>query len=160
QTRDSARSSTSGSSDSPRAPSGRGAAASCPAIWRRSDSSWPTARCRADAMLLPGVSLAAIAALLAAIGFEPGSALRHLYLVPTLWAAFAVGAPGGAVIGLLSGLLQAPVALPAVEQLGLTTQTIDGLVSLATPLAFGWVLGGLVDRSRERAARLQAVLEV
>jgi len=105
-------------------------------------------------------ALVAIAALLIAIGLEPGSALRHLYVLPALWAALCAGAPAGAAVGLFAGLLQAPVALPAVEQLGLTAQTIDGLISLGTPLAIGWGLGALVDRSRERAARLRAVLDI
>ena len=111
-------------------------------------------------MLPPCALLTAIAVLQVVIGFEPGSLFRHLYLVPTLWAAFTAGAVGGGLIGLLSGLLQAPLALPAVERLGLTSQTVDGLISLATPIAWGWVIGELVDRSRERAARLRAVLEV
>ena len=79
--------------------------------------------------------------------------LRHVYVIPTLWAALAGGRRGGAVIGLLAGLLQAPVVLPAVERLGLTAQTVDGLVSLATPLAIGWVVGRLVDQAQERAHR-------
>ena len=112
-------------------------------------------------MLLPqGALLAAIAMVVAYVGAEPGSILRHLYLIPTLWAALAGGRTGGAAIGLLAGLLQAPVVLPAVERLGLTSQTVDGLVSLATPVAIGWVVGRLVDQARERTHRLRAVLEV
>ncbi len=52
------------------------------------------------------------------------------------------------------------MALPAIERSGLTSQTVDGLISLVLPLAFGWVVGSLVDRSRERTARLRAVLDV
>ncbi len=104
--------------------------------------------------------LAAIAMGVAYVGGEPGSILRHLYVIPTLWAALASGRAGGAAIGLLAGLLQAPVVLPAVERLGLTSHAVDGLVSLATPVAIGWVVGRLVDQARERAHRLRAVLEV
>ena len=112
-------------------------------------------------MLLPqGALLAAIALAVAYVGAEPGSILRHLYVIPTLWAALAGGRTGGAAIGLLAGLLQAPVVLPAVERLGFTSQTVDGLVSLATPVAIGWAVGRLVDQARERAHRLRAVLEV
>jgi signal transduction histidine kinase len=111
-------------------------------------------------MPLPCALLTAIAALFALTGLEPGSALRHLYVLPALWAAFTTGAAGGGLVGLLAGLLQAPVALPAVERLGLTSLTVDGLISLVTPVALGWVAGRLVDRSRERAARLRAVLDV
>src|SRR5678815_1593699 len=114
-----------------------------------------------SSVLLPQVTLlAAIAMAIAYVGAEPGSILRHLYLIPTLWAALAGGRTGGAAIGLLAGLLQAPVVLPAVERLGLTSQTLDGLVSLAAPVAIGWAVGRLVDQARERAHRLRAVLEV
>src|SRR5437773_2155357 len=111
-------------------------------------------------VLGPVTLLAATAGLLTAFGCEPGSALRHLYLIPTLWAALSGGMVRGGLTGLLAGLLQAPVALPAVERLGLGSQTIDGLISLGTPLALGWMVGRLSDRSRERAARLEAVLAV
>jgi hypothetical protein len=112
-------------------------------------------------VLLPqGALLAAIGMAIAYVGAEPGSILRHLYVIPTLWAALAGGRTGGAAIGLLAGLLQAPVVLPAVERLGLTSQAVDGLVSLATPVAIGWAGGRLVDQARERAHRLRAVLEV
>jgi len=106
-------------------------------------------------LLLGGITVA-----IAVSGVEPSSAARHAYLIPTVWAAFAAGARGGGVIGLLSGLLQAPSALPAVERSGLTSATIDGLISLVMPLVFGWAVGRLVDQSRERAARLRAVLEL
>lgn len=112
-------------------------------------------------MLLPqGALLAAIAVVVAYVGAEPGSILRHVYVIPTLWAALAAGRTGGAAIGLLAGLLQAPVALPAVERLGLTSQTVDGLVSLAAPVAIGWAVGRLVDQAQERTHRLRSVLEV
>ena len=108
----------------------------------------------------PVLLLAAITVAIAVEGAYPPSALRHSYLVPTVWAALAVGARGGGLIGLIAGLLQAPFALPALERQGLAAQSIDGLVSIVTPLAFGWVVGGLVDQSRARAARLQAVLDL
>ena len=104
--------------------------------------------------------LAAIAALIAIDGSGPGTTLRHLYLAPTLWAAFTAGATGGGVIGVLAGLLFAPVTLPAVERLGLTRETVDGLISLGIPLACGCLVGRLVDQSRGRSARLRAVLEI
>ncbi len=111
-------------------------------------------------LLWQGLLLAAIAGTIAGVGPELGSTLRHAYLVPALWAALSGGAVGGGAIGLVAGLLQAPVALPAVERLGLTSQTVDGLISLGTPLAFGWAIGRLVDQARERAGRLRAVLDV
>ena len=106
------------------------------------------------------VLLTAIAALIAIDGSWSGTTLRHLYLVPTLWAAFTAGAAGGGAVGVLAGLLHAPVALPAVERFGLTAETVDGLISLGIPFACGWVVGSLVDQSRGRSARLQTVLEM
>jgi signal transduction histidine kinase len=108
----------------------------------------------------PCLLLAIITLGIAAGGEVSPSALRHLYLVPSLWAALAVGARRGALIGLMAGLLQAPFALPAIERLGLAPRSVDGLVSMVTPLAFGWVVGRLVDQSRGRARRLRAVLAV
>ena len=108
----------------------------------------------------PVLLLAAVTVAVAVDGAGTPSALRHLYLVPTVWAALAAGARGGGLLGLIAGLLQAPFTLPAMERLGLGAQSVDGLVSMATPLAFGWVVGGLVDQSRARARRLQAVLDL
>lgn len=104
--------------------------------------------------------LAAITAGMVADGPGPPSALRHLLLVPTLWAALSSGAVGGGLIGLGAGLLQAPLALPAIERVGLTSPAFDGLVSLVTPVAFGWLVGRLMDESRGHAARLRAVLQI
>ena len=77
----------------------------------------------------------------------PASVLRHLYLLPTLWAALTRGAIGGGLVGALAGLLHAPVALPAVERDGLTSQTLDGLLSLGLPVVAGLLVGRLVDGS-------------
>lgn len=102
--------------------------------------------------------LLAITAAIAWLGIDPGSAVRHVYLAPALWAAWTSGARGGAVIGLVSGLLQAPMVLPAIERVGLTSGIVDALLSLVFPLALGWAVGRLVDQARERAWRLQGVL--
>jgi signal transduction histidine kinase len=60
----------------------------------------------------------------------------------------------------LSGLLHAPLALPAIERAGLTSQTLDGLLSLGVPIGAGLLVGRLADGSRARAARLRAVLAI
>jgi len=119
-------------------------------------------RSPAGRALGPGVLLVLvfIASILASESFRAVSAIRHLYLVPTVWAALTLGATGGGLTGLIAGLLQAPFILPAVEWMGLGGESIDGLVVLLIPVAFGWVLGGLVDQSRDRASRLHAVLNV
>jgi hypothetical protein len=103
----------------------------------------------------PLLLFVAITVGIAAEGPGPPSVLRYLYVVPTVWAALALGARGGGVAGLIAGLLQAPFTLPMIERLGLAPESIDGLISLVTPLAFGWVVGRLVDQSRGRAVRLR-----
>jgi len=116
---------------------------------------------RAQQSIGPWILLAVITVIFAIDhGDEELSALRHLYLVPPVWAALSRGSRAGLVVGLVAGLLQAPFALPAVERLGLMTQSIDGLISMVMPVAFGCVVGSLVDQARERARRLQVVLDL
>ncbi len=88
------------------------------------------------------------------------SSLRHLYLVPALWAALASGRRQGCLIGGVAGLVQAPLVLPTIESAGLDPGTLDGLVSLLIPLALGGLLGLLRDQSGARAGQLSALLDV
>ena len=104
--------------------------------------------------------VALIAVAIAAGAGDDGSPLRHLYLLPALWAALARGAVGGGLVGLLAGLLQAPVIFPLIELAGLSRPVVDGLVSLTIPLAMGLTVGRLVDQSRSRGAQLRARLEI
>jgi signal transduction histidine kinase len=107
------------------------------------------------------LGLVALIAAANAVGAgDDGSPLRHLYLLPVLWAALAQGAPGGALIGLLAGLLQAPALFSLIERAGLSRPAMDSLVSLIMPLAMGLTVGRLVDQSRGRGAQLGALLEV
>ena len=53
----------------------------------------------------PLALVALIAAAIAVVAGDGGSPLRHLYLLPALWAALARGAHGGALVGLLAGFL-------------------------------------------------------
>ena len=108
----------------------------------------------------PLVLVALIAAAIAAGAGDGGSPLRHLYLLPALWAALARGAHGGALVGLLAGFLQAPVIFPLIERSGLSRPAVDGLVSLTIPLAIGLTVGRLVDQSRGRGVQLHALLEI
>jgi signal transduction histidine kinase len=109
---------------------------------------------------LPIAFLVAVAIVMAVTDQGPASVLRHLYLVPTLWAGLARGAVGGGSVGALAGLLHAPVALPAVERQGLTSETLDGLLSLGLPIIMGMLVGRLVDGSRARGERLATVLAI
>ena len=64
--------------------------------------------------------VALMAAVITAEGGDDGSPLRHLYLLPVLWAALARGAAGGAMVGLLAGLLQALAVFALIERVGLS----------------------------------------
>jgi len=108
----------------------------------------------------PLALVALIAAAIAAGGGDDGSPLRHLYLLPALWAALARGAHGGALVGLLAAFLQAPGIFPLIERAGLSRPVVDGLVSLTIPLAMGLTVGRLVDQSRGRGVQLRALLEI
>jgi signal transduction histidine kinase len=104
--------------------------------------------------------VALIAAVITAWGGDDGSPLHHLYLLPVLWAALTRGAAGGAVVGLLAGLLQALAVFSLIERVGLSRPAVDGIVSLWIPLAMGLTVGRLVDQSRGRGAQLRALLEI
>ena len=104
--------------------------------------------------------MALIAAAVIAAGGDAGTPLRHLYIVPVLWAALSRGATGGAMVGLLAGLLQAPTIFPLIERSGLSRPAVDGLFSLGIPLAMGLTVGRLVDQSRARGAQLLALVEI
>lgn len=108
----------------------------------------------------PLVLVGLIAAAIAWEAGDDGSLLRHLYLLPALWAALARGGHAGALVGLLTGLLQAPAIFPLIERAGLARPVLDGLVSLTIPLAMGLTVGRLVDQSRGRGAQLRALLEI
>ncbi len=109
---------------------------------------------------LPLLLLGAVATGMVGAHQGSDSVLRHLYLVPTIWAGLSRGAIGGGLIGALAGLLHAPLALPAVERAGLTSQTLEGLLSLGLPVVAGLLVGRLADGSRARATRLEAVLAI
>src|SRR5258705_543743 len=109
---------------------------------------------------LPLGLVAVLSAVMALTGQGADSVLRHLYLVPTVWVALGWGTVGGGLVGALAGLLHAPVVLPAVERQGITSQTLDGLLSLGLPVLTGLLVGYLADGARARAARLSAVLAI
>lgn len=105
------------------------------------------------------IGFAAVTALVGAEG-GPATGFRHLYLVPTVWAALRFGALGGAGGGLLAAVLYAPFVLPAIEPTGLTRTTAEGLVSLGLFLLVGGVSGALVQRARTEATRSGLLLAV
>ncbi len=112
-------------------------------------------------MITPSLALvAALAGIMALTGEGADSVLRHLYLVPTVWVALRRGVVAGGLVGALAGLVHAPIVLPAVERDGLTSQTLDGFLSLGLPVLTGLLVGYLADGARARAARLSAVLTI
>jgi len=102
----------------------------------------------------------AVTAALVWMDAGPASGFRHLYLVPTLWAALRFGGLGGGSGGLLAALLYAPFVLPAIERDGLTAEAVEGLISLGLFLFVGSVTGALARRAWTRAARVQLLLSL
>jgi signal transduction histidine kinase len=109
---------------------------------------------------LPLLGLLALTAGMLWEGGAPVSPLRHLFAVPALWVALTAGAKAGSFIGIMAGLLQAPLVLPAIERIGLGETALEGLVSLVSPALLGVVAGHLRDQARGRARRLDALLEL
>ena len=89
---------------------------------------------------------------------SPAPPLRHLYLLPILWGAIRFGQLGGLLAGLLAVLLYSPQVLPAVEQEGLTQETLDGLVTFGIFLGVGALAGALAQRARAQALRYNTLL--
>ncbi|MBI4587893.1 MAG: GAF domain-containing protein [Candidatus Rokubacteria bacterium] len=100
----------------------------------------------------------AITGVLGWTGGGPASGFRHLYLLPTLWAALRFGGLGGGGGGLLAALLYAPFVLPGIESRGVTAESVEGLISLGLFLFVGSVAGSLVHRARLQAARYRLLL--
>lgn len=100
----------------------------------------------------------AVTAALAWSDSGPASGLRHLYLLPTLWAALRFGGLGGVGGGLLAALLFAPFVLPAIERGGLTAEALEGVISLGFFLFVGSVTGALARRARIQASRFHLLL--
>ena len=88
----------------------------------------------------------------------PAPGLRHTYLIPVLWGALRFGRRGGALVSLLAVLLYAPLVLPALEEEGLTRETLEGIVSLGWLGGIGPLAGALVSQARARAERYETLL--
>ena len=104
-------------------------------------------------MSLIAAALVAITALIALEDGGPASLLRHAYLVPVLTAALRFGGVGGGLAAAAAVLLSAPLVLPEIERSGLTTETLEGLVTfvvLGLAGALSGVLRGRVGRHRRR----------
>ena len=107
-------------------------------------------------MSLIAAALLAVTALVALEDGGAASLLRHAYLVPVLAAALRFGAVGGGLAAAAAVLLSAPNVLPEIERSGLTTETLEGLVTFAVlglVGALSGVLRGRVGRIIERYGR-------
>ena len=105
-------------------------------------------------------ALAAVTALVLLDEGGPAALARHAYLVPVAAAALRFGVLGGALAAGAAGLLVAPIVLPEIERAGLTTEAIEGLVSLAGLAAFGTLVGAATTRARREVARYEALVAV
>src|SRR3972149_5527368 len=103
----------------------------------------------------PGLLLGfgAVPAALVWMDAGPASGFRHLYLVPTLWAALRFGGLGGGSGGLLGALLYAPFVLPAIERDGLAAGGGGGGGGARRPGGGGGGGGGGRGAARDSAAR-------
>ena len=112
-------------------------------------------------MILGALGLVAVIATgIRLAGGEDAWVLQHLYALPALWAALARGTTGGALVGLVASLVQSLGTFPLIERAGVSWISLDGIVSLATPLTLGVTVGKLADQSRGRGTQLGALLEI
>ncbi|PYM96520.1 MAG: hypothetical protein DME04_01790 [Candidatus Rokuibacteriota bacterium] len=111
-------------------------------------------------MIGVALALAIITALIALVGPEPASLLRHAYLLPVVAAGLRFGLPGGVLGAAAAALLSAPVLLSEIERSGVTSDAAEGLVTLGVLALAGAVSGTLhtrADRHRKRYHTLVAV---
>lgn len=88
----------------------------------------------------------------------PGTALRHLDIIPTVWAALRFGLGGGIVTASLVVFLDAPLLLKAIETWGLDRDAVEGAVTLGLLVLVGVLAGSLTDRARRQRERYETVL--
>jgi signal transduction histidine kinase len=107
-------------------------------------------------MSLVAAALVAITALIAVEEGGAASLFRHAYLVPVLAAALRFGAVGGGLAAAAAVLLSAPLVLPEIERSGVTTESVEGMVTFAV-LGLVGVLSGVL---RTRAGRHRRRYEI
>jgi len=113
----------------------------------------PGAACLGILLLLAGITGG-----LLAVDAGPAPALRHAYLIPTLWAALRFGRRGGTLVSALAVLLYAPLVLPAFER-G-SRESLEGLLSLGWLAGIGPLAGALASQARAHAERYDTLLAI
>jgi two-component system sensor histidine kinase KdpD len=111
-------------------------------------------------MSLVAAALVAVTALIALEDGGPASLLRHAYLVPVLAAALRFGAGGGGLAAAGAALLSAPVLLPEIERSGLTSDVVEGLVTLAVLGLVGVLSGVLRGRAGRHRRRYEILVTI
>jgi signal transduction histidine kinase len=111
-------------------------------------------------MTLVGTALILITALLALEDGGPASLLRHAYLAPVLAAALRFGALGGGLAAAAAVLLSAPLVLPAIERSGLTSETLEGLMTFVVLGLVGVLSGVLWGRAGRHRRRWEILVTI
>jgi len=111
-------------------------------------------------MSLIAAALLAVTALVALEDGGAASLLRHAYLVPVLAAALRFGAVGGGLAAAAAVLLSAPNVLPEIERSGLTTETLEGLVTFAVLGLVGALSGVLRGRGGRHRRRYEILVTI
>jgi len=105
--------------------------------------------------------LAAVVVTTAAVVWQdagPATPVRHLYLVPVVWAALRFGLGGGLGTAAVAILLAAPFLLGAIETWGLDQNAVEGFVTLGLLPVVGGLAGSLADRARRQLERYETAL--
>jgi len=108
--------------------------------------------------LLLIASVLVIAVLGALIESAPG--WRHAYAVVVVAAALGSGVVGGSLAAIAALMAQAPAVVARVEAFGLAPDVVEQLVTVATLLVLGPVLGSRVTEARRQRARYVTVVAV
>jgi two-component system, OmpR family, sensor histidine kinase KdpD len=111
-------------------------------------------------MSLVAACLATVTALIAFEGGGPASLLRHAYLVPVIAAALRFGAIGGGLAAASTVLLSAPFVLPEIERSGLTTETVEALVTFVVLGLVGLLSGVLRSRAGRHRRRYEILVAI
>ncbi len=88
----------------------------------------------------------------------PDTLPRHLYIVPTVWAALRFGLAGGIAMASLAAFLDAPLLLGAIETWGVDRGAVEAVVTLGLLALVGGLAGSLADRASRQRERYEAVL--